>query len=457
MPPTASRQFSGIFISYRRDDSGGHAGRLFDTLVERFGDDRIFMDVDHIGPGQDFVEILEQALGSCEILLAVIGRHWLSGAGGTSRRLDDPHDFVRLEISTALRRKVHVIPILVEGAVMPSPRDLPGELSPLSRRQAIELRDPRWKHDVTWLIGALEKVLAERQGARHEEEERRRSAEETEPEESAAGEGGREAVESGRREAEEPPGRADTPDRLPASAESSSASASQWYKKGALAAAAVLALVAAGAFIAGLPGLIRSTNEGPSPATSPTPAGTPPEGQQTPGPAPKTSAAELVRLAGGFINREDYDGAIRAATEAITLNPRFADAYMTRGIAYGRKGAHDLSIVDHTEAVRLDPQLMVAFLNRCRAYNDIGNYDRAILDCTEVIRLDPRSADGYLTRGFSYSRKGDAERALNDYTQAIRLDPSFTLAYKNRARVYEHLGQKARAAADWARVAELER
>ena len=111
MLPSSTQQFSGIFISYRRDDSSGHAGRLADRLVEHFGRNRIFVDTDTIEPGEDFVTAIERAVGSCEILVAVIGRHWLS-AGGTGR-LNDPNDFVRLEIATALRRDIRVIPVLV--------------------------------------------------------------------------------------------------------------------------------------------------------------------------------------------------------------------------------------------------------------------------------------------------------------------------------------------------------
>ncbi len=157
MPPSSTQQFSGIFISYRRDDSSGHAGRLHDRLVEHFGRDRIFMDVDTIEPGEDFVTVVENAVGSCEILIAVIGRNWLS-AGGTGR-LDNPNDFVRLEIATALRRNVRVIPVLVQRASIPKPQDLPEDLVKLTRRNAIELSDLRWQSDVDELINVMERVL----------------------------------------------------------------------------------------------------------------------------------------------------------------------------------------------------------------------------------------------------------------------------------------------------------
>ncbi|HSE19249.1 MAG TPA: toll/interleukin-1 receptor domain-containing protein [Pyrinomonadaceae bacterium] len=156
MPPSSTQQFSGIFVSYRRDDTSGHAGRLADRLVEHFGRNRIFMDIDTIEPGEDFVTVIETHVGSCEILIAVIGQKWLAGTG----RLDNPNNFVRLEIATALRRNIRVIPVLVQRANMPKAEDLPEDLVKLTRRNAIELTDLRWQTDVDQLISVLEKVLA---------------------------------------------------------------------------------------------------------------------------------------------------------------------------------------------------------------------------------------------------------------------------------------------------------
>ena len=155
-PPTR------IFISYRRDDSSGHAGRLYDDLVERFGDDRVFIDIDTIEPGVDFSESIERALDSCEIVLAVIGKSWLkiSDSAGL-RRLDHPDDYVRMELEAALARGVRVIPVRVQGAEMPSSTELPEGLASLARRQAVELSDSRWRYDVSVLVSAVERVAAE--------------------------------------------------------------------------------------------------------------------------------------------------------------------------------------------------------------------------------------------------------------------------------------------------------
>ena len=120
----------------------------------------MFMDVTDIEAGVDFVEVLQRAVGSCDVLLAVMGREWLTCTDVNGRRrLDDPHDFIRLEIGIALARNVRVIPVLVEGAVMPTASELPSDLEALTRRQAVELRDARWNADVESLAGVLDRVL----------------------------------------------------------------------------------------------------------------------------------------------------------------------------------------------------------------------------------------------------------------------------------------------------------
>ncbi len=149
----------GIFISYRHEDSAPYAGRLYDRLSARFGEEYVFMDVDDIKPGANFVSLIDEKVASCDALVAVIGKGWLSSRdkGGESR-LQRNEDFVRLEIGTALRRKILVIPALVNGAGMPPAPDLPAALADLAQRQAVELTDKDFSRDVDQLIEALEKV-----------------------------------------------------------------------------------------------------------------------------------------------------------------------------------------------------------------------------------------------------------------------------------------------------------
>jgi TIR domain len=149
----------GIFISYRREESAPQAGRLYDNLSQHFGEERVFMDVDSIGLGLDFVEVVQDALSSCEILLALIGTEWVDITDEQgNRRLDDPNDF-RIELETALKRNVRVVPTLLNGAPLPRPAQLPTELHAIVRRQALELDDTTFRTQVRRLIENLERVL----------------------------------------------------------------------------------------------------------------------------------------------------------------------------------------------------------------------------------------------------------------------------------------------------------
>src|SRR5690348_2734818 len=125
----------GIFICYRREDASPYAGRIYDHLSARFGAQRVFMDIDTIRPGDDFVQVISEKVAACDALIAVIGKRWLTSADSRGRRrLEDPNDYVRIEIASALSRNVRVIPALVDGAQMPPAGELPPDLAPLSRR-----------------------------------------------------------------------------------------------------------------------------------------------------------------------------------------------------------------------------------------------------------------------------------------------------------------------------------
>ncbi len=149
-----------IFISYRRNDSEGEAGRLFDDLVDQFGEDSVFMDVTTIEAGRDFRKAIDESVATCGVLLAIIGKNWLDAKDDAGkRRLDDPTDFVRLETASALRRDIPVIPVIVRGASMPHPDQLPDDLKDLAYRNFVELTHARWTPDIQLLIAALRKQL----------------------------------------------------------------------------------------------------------------------------------------------------------------------------------------------------------------------------------------------------------------------------------------------------------
>jgi hypothetical protein len=146
-----------IFISYRRSDSEGETGRLSDVLMHRFTDQAVFMDVDAIQPGRDFRKAIEESIQSCAVLLVVIGPDWLDAREPSGRRrLENPNDFVLLEIAAALRRDIPVIPVLVRGARMPHADELPAQISELAYRNGVELSHARWKSDLEILLKALE-------------------------------------------------------------------------------------------------------------------------------------------------------------------------------------------------------------------------------------------------------------------------------------------------------------
>ncbi len=149
-----------VFISYRRADSEGYVGRLRDQLIAKTGEDILFLDVDDIAPGQDFTQAIDDAISTCKVLVAVIGPQWVDIEDREgNRRLDNPHDFVRLEVATALQRGILVIPVLVQRARMPKADQLPEDLKELSKRNALELSHNRFSRDVDDLVEAIKAEL----------------------------------------------------------------------------------------------------------------------------------------------------------------------------------------------------------------------------------------------------------------------------------------------------------
>jgi prepilin-type processing-associated H-X9-DG protein len=150
-----------IFISYRREDSAGYTRAIFDQLTKRFAKSQVFMDVDTIEPGLPFDEVINQAVARCDVLLVMVGARWMEPRAGTGPRLNDPKDFVRLEIAAALSRNIRVIPVLLDGATMPTEDALPEPLRPFARRNAIEVGNSRFDSDVERLIDVVGKAIGE--------------------------------------------------------------------------------------------------------------------------------------------------------------------------------------------------------------------------------------------------------------------------------------------------------
>jgi len=156
-----------IFINYRRDDSAGYAGRIHEKLASVFGSQSIFIDLDDIAPGVNFVSTIEKGVAECDVMLVLIGKRWLDSRDASGRRrIDDPADFVRIEIGKGLARNIRIIPVLIGGASMPAEKDLPSELGRLANLQAIALSDERWDYDTSQLVKALAGSVAPAKGNR---------------------------------------------------------------------------------------------------------------------------------------------------------------------------------------------------------------------------------------------------------------------------------------------------
>ncbi|NTW54967.1 MAG: acyl carrier protein [Chlorobaculum sp.] len=150
-----------IFISYRREDSEYIAGRIFDRLAVRFGENQIFSDVDSIPLGVDFRAFLDDKVSCCDVFLAVIGDNWVGeNQKANRRRIDDEKDFVRIEVESALNRNIPVIPVLIKGSEMPVENELPISIKSLAYRNGIQVRpDPDFHRDIDRLIQGLQSYL----------------------------------------------------------------------------------------------------------------------------------------------------------------------------------------------------------------------------------------------------------------------------------------------------------
>ncbi|MGH3880091.1 MAG: toll/interleukin-1 receptor domain-containing protein [Actinophytocola sp.] len=156
LPDPAAWSRGGVFVSYRREGAGHIAGRIADRLAGRFGEGQVFIDVESIELGLDFRQVIAEAIDRCEVLLAIIGPGW------STARLSEPGDLVRVEIETALRRGIRVIPVLVDDAEMPRTKDLPASLAGLTHRHATTIRHVTFRQDVTRLVDVLGRILPNR-------------------------------------------------------------------------------------------------------------------------------------------------------------------------------------------------------------------------------------------------------------------------------------------------------
>ena len=452
-----------IFINYRREESTATAGRLHDRLGQSFGRKTLFMDVDHIPPGVDFVTHLNNQVAACDVFLAIIGPNWLNVTNEKGdRRLDAADDFVAIEIAAALARNIRVIPVLVDGARMPKVGELPKPLKPLVRRQAIDLRHTHFGRDADALIEKISDAFGGRPGrvgrwrvaagvvaallllgwvglfatdmpislpwavqpdTREQAEKEGLAAAQAEQERKAKAAAEAEASAKADQAEKERLAvmQAEEERKAKAAAEAEASAKADQAEKERLAA-------------------LRAEEERRKQAEAES----------------RARYSALMSQGHTDINNGDYDRAIVAFSDAMRLDPKSALAFTNRGVAYVRKGDMDRAIADFSEAIRLDPNYALASSNRGIAYARKGDNDRAIADFNEAIRLDPKSVLAFGNRGIAYGKKGDNDRAIADYSEAIRLNPNVAMTFNNRGFLYLEKGDTRRAIADFDEAIRLD-
>jgi len=417
-----------IFINYRREDSAATAGRLHDRLVQVFGWKNVFMDVDQIPAGIDFVAHLNNQVAASNVLLVIIGPHWLDVKDEAGqRRLDQPDDFVAIEIEAALSRDIRVIPVLVDGASIPKANELRDSLKPLVRRQAIEVRQPHFGRDVQALIERLREALGDKGGL------------------------------------------------------------ARWRGRAlaGVAVIAVLLLIGAGSYVF-LGHLVErgvqqaelkleeerkaaeaDANRKVMDAAAKAEQDRQAKAAQDAEAKRKADEAEQQRVDAqnafnsgiGYFQKGDYDRAIASYSDAIRLSLYYSTnpfAWLNRGIAYSSKGDYTEALVNYNQAIRLDPKNAPAFFHRGTVYGIQGDLDGAIADFNQAIQLNPNYSPAFANRAFAYENKGDPDRAIADTNEAIRLDPKTPFAFANRAFAYMNKGDYDRAIADYSEAIRLD-
>jgi tetratricopeptide (TPR) repeat protein len=395
-----------VFINYRRDQSGDFAGRLHDRLGSAFGRKKIFMDVDNVPVGLDFTKYLNSQVAACDAMLSIIGPNWLNATDENGqRRLDDPNDFVALEIAAALARDIPVVPVLTDGARMPKESELPGSLKPLTRRNAVQVHRDNFGSDAEALIKKLREALDRKRPIR--------------------------------------------------------ALVQRWDRKKVMVCGAVLIGIIATAVI-----VLENWSSPDTSAVDNTAAKSPDNSDTAVKPdlclngEAKRYADELERRERAALKAQqepetDYsdriqqgrvadicgqvEKALKNFSEAIRLNPSNPEAFYLRCRAY--RELQSTSAKDHTsealadcdQAVRLDPKSAVPLVERGAVYAagffQPFSREQALADYNQAIRLDPKYATSFLRRGFYYEREENYDRAIADFNEAVRLDPNFALAF----------------------------
>ncbi len=409
-----------IFVSYRREDSSGHAGRLYDALCRSFDKENIFFDIDSLGPGVPFTDALDAAIASCDIFLAVIGRQWLGVNQDGKRRIDLPDDFTRREIAAAIGHGVRIIPVLVQGAAVPPKAQLPPDVADLVNRQAVQLNDYRWKSDVERLIKALEPG---------------RPLPPPAP-------GPAPPQPSPVTPIIQPPGGdAGGPDGYISTPISGTLEFVRSYRTAlaSVAVAAAVLLVVALVFR----GSARDPKPDPTPA-QPTPSATP---LATPGP---TAAEAGARAEEGqeLLNRDDLAGAETAFGEAARLDPGNSLWHLKLAIALSGRNKNDKAREEAGEAERLAREALARAPDNADNHYALGGalrlqekYEESEAEAREAVRLDANKPDYHNSLGLTLRKRNNPGEAEKAYREAIRLKPDTPVYHRNLSGVLRILGK----------------
>jgi tetratricopeptide (TPR) repeat protein len=440
-----------IFINYRREDSIGTAGRLHDRLAQTFGRDNLFMDVDHIPAGVDFVEYLNSQVAACDVFLAIIGPNWLNVKDKRGRRrFDNPDDFATIEIAAALARDIRVIPVLVDGARMPNAERLPDSVKPLVRRNAVEIRNTQFGRDAEALANKVREALP--RPVRRQLPFLATAAAWLAPGHWRTVAGSATALAlvgwvglyqvgvpvwvpwtSGTDQLDHPP-RADR-DETAADAEAKrKAEEAEQAEKERLAAAKAeeerKAKAAADAEAQRKREEAEQQRLAAAKAEEERKAKAAAEAEAR----ARAEQAEKERLAAA---KAEEERKAKAAADAEAQRKR-EEAERLTALTPAEQERYDRAIAGYGEAIRLDPKNAAAFHNRGLVHFWIkGDSDRAIADYSAAIRLNPKYIQALINRGVAYWMKGDSDRAIADYSAAIQHDPNNAVAfcYRGKARL----------------------
>jgi tetratricopeptide (TPR) repeat protein len=497
-----------IFISYRRDDAAYVTGHINDMLRKAFGNDAVFTDVDNIALGVDFRAVLDKTVSQCQVLLAVIGSEWLTVRDLEGRpRLQDPADFVRIEIESALKRNIPVIPLLVSGAKMPAEEELPESLRALAFRNGIQIRPaPDFGVDMARLIKNLQQHFAATGSA----SEAGPDIDLTEGAGQGAGPERKETPakpvvsESAAAKKRAAPGlqfEVDEDDRARHRAELANekrktrkaritavglfvaaiAAAASWYFTGsnqeefqALPPVSEAVVKEAEQPVE----LIEELQIAPLPETdlsdqvpmaeeATASAEAVAEADATPGAEllVDMAAGEALDVSAGDLqaSSEDVEAAVdaaeTAATEAqpedvppATETSRQPDVseYIGEGVRLAAIGDYEAAILSFDEALKLNSEAAFVYKQRGAAYQATGDHAAAISDFDEAIRLNSEDMNAYYRRGVSHQALDNHAAAIADFDAVLAVDPEFVDAASRRDAVQEAMGADEAAAGDGA-------